>query len=82
MGPARKAKGCFLRGSQETSLYRFVSWGDRKPEGGEAEAEPRRAASAQGPSPARRARENEGHQKRKAAKKSGLAEHLAGMLAK
>src|SRR6516225_2347858 len=33
VGPARQAKGCFLRGSQETSLYRFVSWGDCKPGG-------------------------------------------------
>jgi hypothetical protein len=57
VGPDRKAKGCFLRGSQETLLYRFVSLGTANPEGGEAEAEPRYVASAQGPSPARRARE-------------------------
>jgi hypothetical protein len=50
-GPASRAKGWKLR-------FIVLFLGETgNPEGGEAEAEPRRAASAQGPSPARRARE-------------------------
>jgi len=60
VGPARQAKGCFLWGSQETSLVDLFLGGTANPEGGEAEAEARRAASAQGHSPSRRAREKKG----------------------
>jgi hypothetical protein len=63
VGLARQAKGCFLRGTKKkttTSLYRFVSWGTANPDGGEAEAEARSAASAQASFPSRRARENKG----------------------
>ena len=64
-GPARQAKGCFLRGSQEISLFDRFLGGDRKLGGcrGGDKAEARRAASAQGQSPSRRAREKKGRLK-------------------
>ncbi len=55
-GLLARPRGAFCGGAKKL-LCRFVSWGTANPEGGEAEAEPRRAASAQGWSPARRARE-------------------------
>ena len=66
VGPARQAKGCLFAGEPRNFALRFVSWGDRKPGGCRRsdKAEARRAASAQGLSPSRRARENKGRQKR------------------
>ena len=60
MGPARQAKDCSLRGSQETSLFGLFLGGTANPEGGRQQtdkAEARRAASAQVAFPSRRARE-------------------------
>jgi hypothetical protein len=60
VGPARQAKGCFLRGSQETSLSVLFLGGTANPEDGRHrtdKAEARRAASAQAAFPSRRARE-------------------------
>ena len=58
MGPARQAKGCFLRGSQETSRFDLFLGGTANPEGGcqqTDKAEARRAAGAQASFPSRRA---------------------------
>ena len=63
VGPARQAKGCFLWGSQETSFFDLFLGGTANPEGVRQrtdKAEARRAASAQGQSPSRRARERKG----------------------
>ena len=63
-------RAAFLRGSQETSLFDLFLGGTANPEGGRQQtdkAEARRAASAQGHSPARRAREKWGRQERKVA---------------
>jgi len=60
VGPARQAKGCFLRGSQETSRLVLFLGGTTNPEGGRQvtdKAEARCAASAQASFPSRRARE-------------------------
>jgi hypothetical protein len=57
VGPARQAKGCFLRGSQETSRFGLFLGGTANPKGGIAEAEARCAASAQASFPSRRARQ-------------------------
>jgi hypothetical protein len=57
-GPARQAKGCFLRGSQETSLLFLFLGGTANPKGVRQltdKAEARRAASAQASFPSRRA---------------------------
>jgi len=63
VGPARQAKGCFLWGSQETSLLVLFLGGTANPEGVRQltdKAEARRAASAQASFPSRRAREKQG----------------------
>jgi len=60
VGPARQAKGCFLWGSQETSLVVQFLGGTANREGVRQltdKAEARRAASAQASFPSRRARE-------------------------
>jgi len=60
VGPARQAKGCFLRGCKETSRFDLFLGGTANPEGFRQQtdkAEARRAASAQASFPSRRARE-------------------------